>query len=181
MTELLFTALASIMICCSDDRLDAAYNLLLDGNGEAALVIYEEILEEDPKQLKALEMAGYILYKGFYFTEAEVLYQRALDIEKDGFQSYLMLGNIALHRFQPVEALQFYSQALEIQPDDEVLLGNMALAREKIERAGKLMRHYRKATWIYWCGVAAGLAAVLGFVLLEIRSALGTNRKEPAP
>lgn len=181
MTVFLFTTLASIVAFCSDERLDEAYRLLLDGKGKAALVIYEEILEEDPKQLTALEMAGYIQYKGFYFTEAEALYRRALDMAEDGFQSYFMLGNIALHKFQPVEALQFYSKALEIDPENELLLGNIVLAREKIERAGRLKRHYRKATWIYWCGIAAGLAAVLGFVYLEIHGALGTKRKEPTP
>jgi tetratricopeptide (TPR) repeat protein len=175
MTVFLLTAIVSVLVADHEERLDAAYALMLDGHRRAALEIYEAILDEDPDQLKALEMAGYILYKGFYFSEAEALFSRALKIQ-DNYPSLLMLGNIALNRFQPALALQFYARARRIKPDDEVLADNIALARERIARAGKLITHYRRATWIYWCGVAVGMVAVLGFVFLEIRSALDKRR-----
>ena len=145
----------------------------------------ERAVQREPRDLDAWDCVQRAAWHLLQSTseenaKARTLFERAIGIQ-DSYSSLLMLGNIALNRFQPHKALHFYSRAKRIDPDDEVLGDNIALTRERIERAERLKRHHRRASWIYWCGLAAGAAAVLGFVMLEIRGAVERKRsRHPA-
>lgn len=153
-----------------DARMQEASRAYAAGETERALLLYEEVLLENPSHPQALQAAGLILYHAMEYADAEKHF-RTLSEHCEGMYPLLMLGNCALQQYQPFEAKQYYLKALELEPDNETLKQNLALAEDRILRAGKLSRHYRRVSFIFRLAAAFGVVVLLCMVAMEIRSA----------
>jgi tetratricopeptide (TPR) repeat protein len=150
--------------------LEAANIAFREGRTEAALLGYETVLQEAPRNRDALQMAGFIRYQALYLEDAEKYFLRALDPVEPSYYPLLMLGNIDFQRFRFQEALDFYLRAGALKPDDPTVNENIRLTEDRIERAGIVAELYRRSSLIIWIASLMGGGALLLILLLEVRA-----------
>lgn len=153
----------------NESLLKNASDALRAGREEQALDWCRIILETNPGEVRAIHMTGYILYRAGDLHDAEDYFLRAMKIDGGDSYSIQMLGNICLELFRPFEAKAYYQKALEVNPDDEVLKMNLALAEERITRAGQLSKRFERSRLFFWCGVVIGCSVLLLIVALELK------------
>ena len=131
-----------------ESTLEAANLAYREGRGEAALLGYETVLQAEPRNAEALQMAGFIRYQALYLEDAEKHFLMALDPAEPTYYPLLMLGNIAFQQFRFPDALDCYLRAEKLKPDDPTLKENIRLTEDRIERAGKVAVLYRRSSLI---------------------------------
>ena len=150
--------------------LEAAKIAFREGRTEAALLDCETVLQEEPRNTEALQMAGFIRYQALYLEDAEKHFLMALDPAEPAYYPLLMLGNIAFQRFRFQEALDCYLRAEALKPDDPTVKENIRLTEDRIERAGKVAGLYRRSSLIIWIASLLGGGALLLILVLEVRA-----------
>jgi tetratricopeptide (TPR) repeat protein len=165
-----------------EQRLKEAERAFQEGRVEGALALYEAAIQEEPSNLEALQMAGYIRYSAMDYGEAERHFSTALAQAAPSRTAYplLMLGNIAFQRFRFVDALEYYRAASRLNPEDRTLRENIRLSEERLERAGRVARLYGRGSWVFWAGTALGAAALLIIAALEVLPSFREAKKKPA-
>ena len=104
------------------------------GNYKKALILLEQVLVVDPRNVDALIKKGNILGKFGKFVDAIKTYDMVLEIEPQNILALINKG-LALHYLEDYNlAISCYKMVLEVKPTSSIALYNMA---SSLIKAGK--------------------------------------------
>ncbi|MCP4414037.1 MAG: tetratricopeptide repeat protein [Gammaproteobacteria bacterium] len=114
------------------------------GNFEVAATLYNEVLEIQPNNIKAISLFGTLNLQTGNHDTACMLLKKSLSLKPDNAMAYNNLGSAlqASGRFE--ESIKFYKRAIELKPDyDEAYynLGNTLQACNLLEEAIVIYKH----------------------------------------
>jgi len=150
------------------ERLEEAWGLGIQGHYDAALEILEELLKEDPSDVRALRLKGNLLelkemdllehsgkklVSSADYVAARGCYERILDIDPRYVKAYIDLGDHYRNLDANDKAVEYYKEAVRVlqqAPKDE---GWKEDVEEVLKAVELLTKHDRLAT------VASSLAA----------------------
>jgi tetratricopeptide (TPR) repeat protein len=115
---LLLAAVGCVVVAvgCSD-RLAEAHRLEEDGEWEAALSVYEQLLSEDPDDVAALSGSAVALMVLQRFDEAMKVQERLVAADPDDAQTRVELGfNYLNHQDRPEDAVRVLEEAANLEP-----------------------------------------------------------------
>lgn len=119
------------------DLREALANLLVRGESyDAAIGIYRELLEQEPKSGNLLSKLGETYRRKGDLNAAKETFQRAMDADPTNATAALQLAMLLDGTGQRDVAIPVYERVLKIQPDNPVALNNLAFA--KAEAGGDL-------------------------------------------
>lgn len=147
------------------ERALAARAYLDAGNGTIAELICRDVLDEDPKNVPALDVLGRALEASGNPEAALDCVQRAVRLRPRDPELLVLLGNVLVKLGRKDEAAAAYEAALKLRPGFAKALnnqGNLLLERGEIDaalvnyrEAVRLDRDYRDA----WSNIALALVA----------------------
>lgn len=113
-------------------------------SGEFAIAVelYAQILEQDPTNLTALNMAGAAAWQDGKGALAESLLRRAIDQHPDHPQAYSTLGVVLESEGRYADAVEAYQAALTHTPDQATVRMNLANALSSLGRADDAVAAY---------------------------------------
>ncbi|POF34394.1 tetratricopeptide repeat protein [Roseibium marinum] len=117
------------MIDC-DARLEQGVAAHRDGNLQAALAAYKEVLTADPDHADGLHFLGLLHFDAGKTDNAVLLIRESLDRNPRNASAYNNLGNILKLADKPDEALEAYVRAVEIEPRHEQAWSNINVMME---------------------------------------------------
>jgi tetratricopeptide (TPR) repeat protein len=127
------------------DALDHAMLLLSRGQPREALATVAAVLEWQPGNVDALNLAGVCSRRLGQLDAAEAYWRRALQ-EDSGFADvYSNLGNLLRLTKRFPEAEERYRRALAIQPDHGEAQNNLGVLLQEMGRLGEAEAAYRQA------------------------------------
>lgn len=113
------------------------------GRHEAALDIYEKLLDKNPKQPGILLGYASTLQKLGQDDEAVRAYERVLDIQPDNIDAHINLLGLISSRY-PAVALQRLDDLQREHPDNISIIGQMAFVQANSGRYEEALRSYGK-------------------------------------
>lgn len=119
------------------------------GDFEAAMVLYKQAVDADPRFAEAFNGLGLTFYEHGWHWEAAMAYQRAISLKRDFVEAHANLG-AALFRMGHLEvAIEHLRRALDLAPDRAELHNNLALALEQAGRGSEAVAHFDRfaALW----------------------------------
>ncbi|HEU4993987.1 MAG TPA: tetratricopeptide repeat protein [Gemmatimonadaceae bacterium] len=140
---------------------------LLRRDTEAALALYDALLQRQPQSPKLWNERGVALHQAGHYVEATESYRRAIECESGYSLALNNLGVALYHAGQPEPAIDAFRRALEAQPAFAKARLNQALLLFKGKRMQLALEAYRKVLAVdaeqpvAWNGV--------GLVLAELR------------
>jgi len=93
------------------------YNLIKQGNFEAALKALFENIEANPKEVENYINAGILLAEAGEVEKAEKFFQRAITLAPENGAIYYNLANVYYNEGRFNEAIKLYQQALKFNVD----------------------------------------------------------------
>jgi tetratricopeptide (TPR) repeat protein len=125
------------------DRFLAAVQAEESGEKEAAMTLYEEIIQLDPGYAAAFINLGTIHFHLHQFDRAEELYRQATVADPGYVLAFFDLGNVLdeLQRFD--ESVAAYQQAVAIAPRYADAHYNLALAYERKGQRRQALGHWQ--------------------------------------
>lgn len=108
-----------------------------------ATVLYESILEREPRHAPSAINLGTIFYNQGDFTRAEKLYRQAVDADPNYALAYFDLGNVLDELQRLPEAVEAYKTAIRLVPRYADAHYNLALAWERLNERRKALSHWR--------------------------------------
>lgn len=102
---------------CKKAWLELAKCYFLLGGEEEALKIIEKLLKEEPENIGALLLKGWINYSNSNFTEAELACKKIISVYPDVADAYYYLSLIKLSEGKNEDALKFLNNVIEIDPN----------------------------------------------------------------
>ncbi|WP_436859849.1 tetratricopeptide repeat protein [Staphylococcus caeli] len=93
------------------------YNLIKQGNFEAALKALFENIEANPKEVENYINAGILLAEAGEVEKAEKFFQRAITLAPENGAIYYNLANVYYNEGRFKEAIKLYQQALKFNVD----------------------------------------------------------------
>ncbi len=115
----------------ADAELDNAYNAVNSGQSEAAIAIYQSILDNSPNNKQALFGLATMYHRARQFDKARPLYARLLAIDpqnRDGFNNFLVL----LADEAPKEALGELEKLEDKNPSFATIPAQIAVIYQKL-------------------------------------------------
>ncbi len=109
---------------------------------EAAVDLYEEILERHPDHAPACINLGTIYYNRREFLQAEQLYRRATVADPEYALAMFDLGNVLDELQRLDEAITAYQGAIRLVPNYADAHYNLALAHERQGERRRALRHW---------------------------------------
>lgn len=103
-----------------NDRISEAYDFM-QNDSEKAIAIFDEVLEIEPENIKAINGKGSTFMKMNRMDEAEVCFDESLSISENP-SAFLSKGNISKHNSDFEKALEYYEKALELNPKLENII-----------------------------------------------------------
>jgi predicted Zn-dependent protease with MMP-like domain len=101
-----------------DERMDLGWDLLEQGEYEAAAEAAEALLEEEPDDVEALFLAGSALFEAGDDDEASVRLRRALELDPSNLPACLTLAALHYERCRFPEATLLVDRVLRDNPDN---------------------------------------------------------------
>ncbi len=109
------------------NELDVMYNnavtLQSEGNEDSAVVLYNSILERDPRYTRAWNNLGAIYAAAGDLDRAEECYRKSVERRHDLVEGYANLTNILMAKGEPDRARYWVMKGLGHNPDDSLLTG----------------------------------------------------------
>ena len=131
----------------STDKLVAA---IKSQNDEMVVKSANEVLSQNPKDLRALNALGMTYFKSGRNEAALYLINKAIDIQPKSSELYSNLGLIELSRGEKRAAIQAFRKGLEINPSDAIIganLGSIYVAEKEYQKAELALEiPYKKGT-----------------------------------
>ena len=109
---------------------------------EAAIGVYEEILEIKPDHAPACINLGTIFYNRRNFPLAEQMYRRATEADPSYALAFFDLGNVLDETQHLHEAIEAYQTAIKLVPQYADAHYNLALAFERQGERRRALRHW---------------------------------------
>ncbi|MBV8938955.1 MAG: tetratricopeptide repeat protein, partial [Alphaproteobacteria bacterium] len=141
---------AGLHVTVSKPALDAnyelqrAYNALMSGNSDAAIGIYQEVLESDPHNEQALFGLATTYHRAGQLEKARPLYMRLLKINpghREGLNNFLALAADEA----PEEALNELQNLQKRSPDFSPIPAQMAVIYQKMNRLDEAIQYMSRA------------------------------------
>jgi len=138
----LFLVLASTTVYASEQRdalMKKARQLSFDGKYEAAILIYKQLLNDNPKDIEAaIGLATVTAWSGDYY-EARQLYEEVLKQQPANRDALVGLGRLLFWQRKYKQSLETLDQCLEVYPDDQEALK----VRGQVLRAKEGKRYFK--------------------------------------
>jgi tetratricopeptide (TPR) repeat protein len=140
---------------------------LREGRGEEALTLALAAVEKDPRNLDALNSAGFIAEASGRSEQAQALFERAHVMDPSAIYPLQMLGAIAFDQGRLEESESYYRAALEMAPRDENLerdLGSILERKQTMARFAEARSRLRGAligTVLGWLLIAGAIAFLM--------------------
>lgn len=116
---------------------------------QQAKVLYEQILQVNPRNAEALQWLGVIFFKQGNSRKAiEIINQSITENPQNAFV-YSTLGNVLKGINQRTAAIESYRKALAIKPDFVEALNNLGIVLSTDGQLDEAIESYRKALLIY--------------------------------
>ena len=115
-------------------KLQDAVQLHQAGNLADAGKLYQEILQEDPDQVDALNLLGVVLSVAGKFDAAITLLQRACELAPDFAGPFVNLGNVLQAMGRLEEAVDAFQKGLTLAPEQAETANNLASALNALGR-----------------------------------------------
>jgi tetratricopeptide (TPR) repeat protein len=112
-------------------------------NHAEAIVIYNRVLELDPKHAAAHINLGTLFYNRQDYVRAERHYRAAIEVDQRYALAYFDLGNVLDETGRVPEAIMTYETALKLAPTYADAHYNLALAYEKTKQPRKALQHWK--------------------------------------
>ena len=112
-------------------------------NHAEAILIYNRVLELDPKHAAAHINLGTLFYNRSDYVRAEKHYRAAIEIDSRYALAYFDLGNVLDETGRVPEAIKTYQTALSLAPTYADAHYNLALAYEKSKQPRKALAHWK--------------------------------------
>lgn len=125
---------------------DAHYK---QGDLDAALKAYREVLAEDDKVAWAYSRIGAILAQFGDQEAAEESLHKAIELDPTLPQAHSNLGNIYYARGDYERALEKYQEAVRLDPHQPVYYENLHAANKQLGRIGDAVAALKKAQRLY--------------------------------
>ncbi len=113
------------------------------GDKNAAIALYEEILERDPDYAPACINLGTIHFHLRQYVRAEELYRRATEADPGYVLAFFDLGNVLDELERLDESIAAYLQAVTLAPRYADAHYNLALAYERKGECRAALRHWQ--------------------------------------
>ena len=127
-----------------DYELEKAYNALIAGRSDAAVIIYKNLLENDPNNKNALFGLATTYHRAGQLEMARPLYAKLLSIDpnnRDGLNNFLvLLGDEA-----PEDALSQMQRLKEANPDFSAVPAQMAVLYQKLNMSDQASNNMLQA------------------------------------
>jgi len=107
-----------------------------------AAILYESILDRNPRHAPSAINLGTILYNQGEFTRAEQMYRQAVDSDPNYALAYFDLGNVLDELQRLPEAVEAYRTAIRLVPKYADAHYNLALAWERLNERRRALRHW---------------------------------------
>ncbi len=127
------------------NRLQQAQQFHQDGDLNAALAIYEELLQEDPKQTDVLHNLSILLSQKNLPKEALTTIQQAIELDPTNALLHNTMGLIYSRQAQIEKAIASLQHALELNPEFASAHNNLANAYRKQDNIEAAIEHYESA------------------------------------
>jgi tetratricopeptide (TPR) repeat protein len=117
---------------------DKAEMLLRNNELCRALSVYEELLEEDNSNTKAMCEMGYCYHQMGFYPEALDLYRQALIVTSECSEAWLGLGSVYLNMGKHMLSINMIKKAVLLQPDNAdywFMLGKAYSSARKLNKA----------------------------------------------
>ena len=118
----------------------------IPGRLDEAKVVYQTILDLQPRHAATAINLGTIYYNQRDFAGAERLYRRAAEADPEYALAFFDLGNVLDEQQRMDEAIAAYERALELVPQYADAHYNLALAYERMKEPRKALRHWTAYT-----------------------------------
>ncbi len=112
------------------------------GEIDAAVRVYERILERNPEHAATCINLGTICYNRRQFVRAEQLYKRATQVDPGYALAFFDLGNVLDELKRLPEAIAAYRNAIRLVPTYADAHYNLALAFERTGERRNALRHW---------------------------------------
>lgn len=106
----------------------------IQGDREAAIKIYEDILAKDPKHVEALTNLGNLTKASKGFVRSESLYRRGLELSPTSATLHKNLSNLLGITFRTEEAVQELERCLELSPSNPYNLSDLIFSQHYLKR-----------------------------------------------
>jgi len=116
---------------------------LEETNPDAALRLYQRVLDEDDKHVAAYVNAGTIHYNKGQFVKAEECYLNAIHLDPKYALAYFDLANVYDETGHRGTAIKMYEKALKIDPDYADAHYNLALVCGNTGERRKSLMHFQ--------------------------------------
>jgi tetratricopeptide (TPR) repeat protein len=116
---------------------------LEETNPDAALRLYERVLDEDDKHVAAYVNAGTIHYNKGQFTKAEECYLNAIHLDPKYALAYFDLANVYDETGHRGIAIKMYEKALKYAPDYADAHYNLAIVYGNAGDRRKSLMHFQ--------------------------------------
>jgi tetratricopeptide (TPR) repeat protein len=107
-----------------------------------ATLMYEGILELQPRHAPAAINLGTIYYNQREFARAERMYRQATVADPEYALAFFDLGNVLDEQQRLQEAIEAYDRAVKLVPGYADAHYNLALAFERVKEPRKALRHW---------------------------------------
>lgn len=134
------------------------------GDVDSALLLYAEILRDDPQQADAWHLTGLASYQQGDDVQAESLVRYALELSPGNLKFQANLASILVRQEQYEEAERICREVLKKSPKDAGALTHLGSALQKTKRHAEALQAFQKAVAI---APDAARLCNLGAVLAE--------------
>ncbi len=123
--------------------LPLAVNQHQEGNFDRAKLLYQQILELDPKHADGLQYFGILCHQMGDIEQAENLILKAIEINPNVAPYYDNLGSVLEARHQPVQALEAYDKAEVLEPGDPDRFFNRGVSLFNLDRFDEALESFQ--------------------------------------
>jgi tetratricopeptide (TPR) repeat protein/glycosyltransferase involved in cell wall biosynthesis len=115
------------------------------GRAGQAERLYQEILQQQPEDINALNMLGALLYQENRYEEALSQFQQVLKLQPDSPDAYNSLGVVLKAQGKAEAAADYYRKALERRSDHPEVLNNLGNALKEMGDLQGAIATYEKS------------------------------------
>lgn len=128
-----------------EDRINAGYEKINQGQGQEALAIFERVLQEMPRQAYALIGLGLVSLNQGQADVALQFFQQSLTINSGIPECWYNMGNAYQSLSQLDKALEHYEHALQLKPEYLNCLMNIGNTYHLMDQGETALQYYHRA------------------------------------
>ena len=129
----------------SEEKIDKAWDLYVEGDYNKALKLLDEVLSTDSENQEAYYLRGTVYCHLKKYPRAIQDLNKALELDSEDYMSYNERGDAYyfLHKYE--DALNDYNKAIALDPTEEDYYANRALVYYTLEQYTKALVDINKA------------------------------------